>query len=59
MQITDPPAPEPSPDPIRPSTVATQPATVEACASDYSGRSGGAQEHPSSWAASFHTLGHK
>lgn len=42
-----------------PSTVLSEPATIEKCKEDYDGRSTDTLEHPSSWGAQSHTLGKK
>ncbi len=49
----------PAPPAPQPSTVASEPATVQACTADYDGRSGLTNEHPSSLGATPQTYGRK
>lgn len=58
MESTQPTSTEPSPAPLRPSAVVSEPATVQACADDYKTRSSSRPEHPSGLEAAPHTYGH-
>lgn len=45
----------PAPEPPQPSTVVAEPATPQACGTDYDQRAGTTAEHPSSYDAQPHT----
>lgn len=49
----------PEPEPPQPSTVVADPATPEACRSDWDDRAARPNMHPSSYAADPHTFGRK